>query len=193
MTPEDAEEYTEMLGQMFAIGWRQIAWAHKQKIPKALGLTTERWVRERLGGYVKLSISERREAVAELTREDLSTRAIGAVLGVDHVTVMNDQAGENSPAEVSHQGISEHIGENSPDQESETPFKKTSPETVKRVNIVNQMSKHVIKTHEHLRSMLALIDELEHDAFAAFDHSFGELIEILQFMKIQLGERIHGN
>ena len=69
MKPADAEEFTQSLGQIFSGSWRQIAWAQKQGIPKALGLTTEQWVRDRLGGYVKMSIEDRREAVAKLTDE----------------------------------------------------------------------------------------------------------------------------
>jgi hypothetical protein len=38
-------------------------------VPKALGFTTEQWVNDRLGGYVKMSIAERREAVKELAAE----------------------------------------------------------------------------------------------------------------------------
>jgi len=63
----DAEEYTQALAQVFSGGWRLIFHAHKQGIPAALGLTTDDWVRERLGGFVRLSLDERREAVAELT------------------------------------------------------------------------------------------------------------------------------
>jgi hypothetical protein len=35
----------------------------------SLGITLDEWVQGRLGGYVRLSIPERREAVAELTAE----------------------------------------------------------------------------------------------------------------------------
>lgn len=97
MTPEDAEEYTQSLGQIVAGSWRQIAWAQRQGIPGALGMTTEQWVQERLGGYVRLAIPERREAVRELTAPladgggGLSTREAAAVLGVRNGTVWNDQ------------------------------------------------------------------------------------------------------
>jgi transposase len=90
MTPADAEEFTQSLGQIVAGSWRQIALAKRLGVPKALGLTTEKWVSDRLGGYVKTSISERREAVKELTAEGLSQREIGEVLGVDPMTVNRD-------------------------------------------------------------------------------------------------------
>jgi hypothetical protein len=66
MNKQDAEEYTQSLGQIVAGSWRQIAWAQKQGIPGLLGLATEEWAKQRLGGYIRLSIEERREAVLEL-------------------------------------------------------------------------------------------------------------------------------
>ena len=53
ISAEDAEEYTQSLGQIFGGGWRQIAWAERQGVPAVLGLTTEEWVTQRLGGYVR--------------------------------------------------------------------------------------------------------------------------------------------
>lgn len=100
MNPEDAEEYTQALGQVVMAGWRQAALGERLGVPKALGLTTREWVTDRLGGYLKLSVPERREAVTELNDEGMSQRQIGAVLGVDHKTVSNDlRAGEFSPLE----------------------------------------------------------------------------------------------
>jgi hypothetical protein len=47
---------------------------------------------QRLGGYIRLSIEERREAVAELTEgEGLSNRETADVLGVDSATVDRDR------------------------------------------------------------------------------------------------------
>lgn len=89
---QDAEEYTQSLGQITAGAWRQIALASRLGVPEALGLSTREWVDQRLGGYVRLSISERREAVGELTAERVPTREIGEVLGVDQRTVQRDVA-----------------------------------------------------------------------------------------------------
>lgn len=98
MKPEDAEEYTQALGQVVAGGWRQVALGERLGVPKALGLTVRQWVDGRLGGYVKQSVKERREAVDELSAEGMSSRQIAGVLGVDHKTVVNDRhAGEKSP------------------------------------------------------------------------------------------------
>lgn len=90
MTPEDAEEYTQSLGQIVGGSWRQIALGKRLGVPRALGLTTEQWVRERLSGYIKLSIDERREAVKDLTADGQSTREVAEILGVSHVTVADD-------------------------------------------------------------------------------------------------------
>lgn len=91
MAPSDAEEYTQALGQVVAGGYRQVALGKRLGVPAALGLTTEEWVERRLGGYVRMSIPDRREAVAELTEEGMSTREIGDVLGVDNATVHRDR------------------------------------------------------------------------------------------------------
>jgi hypothetical protein len=76
ITAEAAEEYTHSLGQIGPGFWRQIAWADNQGIPAVLGLTVERWVKERLGGYIRLGIAERRVAVAELLHDGMSQRKI---------------------------------------------------------------------------------------------------------------------
>lgn len=92
MNREDAEEFTQTIGQIVSGSWRQIALAKRLGVPEALGLDTESWVRGRLGGYIRLSIEDRREAVAELTAEGHSTREVGEVLGVDQRTVRRDAA-----------------------------------------------------------------------------------------------------
>src|SRR4051794_36628421 len=70
MSAEDAEEYTRALGQIMSGGWRSIALAQRLGVPAAIGMTTDAWVRERIGGYVRLGLDERREAVKELTDRD---------------------------------------------------------------------------------------------------------------------------
>lgn len=90
LSAEDAEEYTQALGQVVAGGWRQVALGKRLGVPQALGITTEEWVEDRLGGYIRMSIPDRREAVVELVEEGMSTREIGEVLGVSHATVATD-------------------------------------------------------------------------------------------------------
>jgi len=87
---EDAEEYTQALGQVLAGGWRQRLLAWRLGVPQALGMTLQEWTEQRLGGYVRESVPERREAAAELREEGLSQREIGAVLGVSEATVNRD-------------------------------------------------------------------------------------------------------
>lgn len=94
-TAESAEEYTLSLAQIFAGSYRQILWAHEQGIPDALGLTTRQWVDKRLGGYVKMQIPERQQAVAELTKKGLSNRKQAEILGVDESTIREDKAAGN--------------------------------------------------------------------------------------------------
>ncbi len=96
---DDAEEYTQALEQVVSGGWRQIRLGQRLGVPQALGLSVPDWAK-RIGGYLHLSIPERREAVKELTDEGLSQREIGEVLGVDHKTVHRDQTGANAPEEA---------------------------------------------------------------------------------------------
>jgi hypothetical protein len=97
---EDAEEYTQALGQVFGGGWRLVLHAHKQGVPQALGMSTREWVKERLGGHMQLEAEERKQAVAELTapEEDgghgLTQRKAAEVLGVDERTVRRDAAAD---------------------------------------------------------------------------------------------------
>jgi phage N-6-adenine-methyltransferase len=91
ISTEDAEEYTEALGQITAGAWRQIALASRLGVPEALGLSTRDWVEQRLGGYVRLQLPERREAVKELTNDGLAKPEIAEVLGVDERTIQRDR------------------------------------------------------------------------------------------------------
>lgn len=91
MNRDDAEAYTEALGRIVEGGWRQAALGERLGVPQALGLTTREWVQDRLGGYLKLTASERREAVTELTEDGMTTRQIEGVLGVDHATAARDR------------------------------------------------------------------------------------------------------
>src|SRR4029077_13289557 len=95
MNKEQAEEYTQSLEQSLSGGWRLTLLAKQMGVPQALGITTEEWVK-RIGGYVRQSLEERKEAVRELTQEGLSTREIGEVLGIDHATVARDRTVANA-------------------------------------------------------------------------------------------------
>jgi hypothetical protein len=89
ITAEDAEEFTQSLGQVVGGSWRQIALAKRMGVPEALGLSTEQWVHERLGGYVKFATDEDMQAaIKEMKEKDgLSNREVAEVIGVDEKTV----------------------------------------------------------------------------------------------------------
>jgi DNA N-6-adenine-methyltransferase (Dam)/Helix-turn-helix domain len=91
LTQGDAEEYTQALGQVVAGSWRQVALATRLGVPAALGMSTKEWVEQRLGGYVRLSVPERREAVAELLDGGFSAREAAHQLGVSRQTVNDDR------------------------------------------------------------------------------------------------------
>jgi hypothetical protein len=102
MEHDDAEEYTQALGQIVVGSWRQIALAQRLGVPNALGMPLEQWVNERLGGYIRLSIPDRREAVKELAANGHSNVEVGGILGVDEKTVRRDSANaEREPANAS--------------------------------------------------------------------------------------------
>jgi hypothetical protein len=87
----DAEAYTEALGSIVVGGWRQAALGEKLGVPEALDLTTREWIEQRLGGYLKLTVTQRREAVEELTDDGMSRRQIAGVIGVGTDTVARDR------------------------------------------------------------------------------------------------------
>ena len=95
MNKEDALEFTQGLGQVIGGSWRIVASAKRIGVPQALDVTTEQWVNETLGGYIKLSVEERRRAVQELSLEGHSNVQIGEILGVAETTVRRDAASAN--------------------------------------------------------------------------------------------------
>lgn len=99
ISPEDAEELTQSLGQIVGGSYRQVATLTRMGVPKALGLSTQEWVDTRLGGYVRMSIEDRREAVKELLDEGFSQRQAAEIIGVAEGTVRNDKAAQNCALE----------------------------------------------------------------------------------------------
>ena len=97
MTPEDAREYSESLAQIGHGWWRQLGWAVRQGVHAALGISREEW-REQYYGHLQISTDQRPDAVAELTAEGMSNRAIADVLGVDESTVREDKKPAGNPA-----------------------------------------------------------------------------------------------
>jgi hypothetical protein len=97
MNQQDAEEFTQSLGQIGGGWWRQVALARRLGVPKALGLETEQWVKDRLGGYVKMAGEERLKAIDELKKDGHSNVAIAEVIGVDEKTVRNLTSENSEP------------------------------------------------------------------------------------------------
>jgi transposase-like protein len=95
---DEAREYSESLGEIFDGGYRQVAWADKQKIPKSLGLTTREWVFTYLGGYTRMGVEQRNEAVKELAADGMSQDGIARSLGVSDNTVRAIIQGEEPQA-----------------------------------------------------------------------------------------------
>jgi len=135
MKPEDAEEYTQALGQVVAGGYRQIALGERLGVPKALGLSTREWVEQRLGGYVKYSLNERREAVKELTADGMKQEQVADVLGIAQSTVSDDLAAlegkpKGSRRKRAAEPVSESIAEQAGTSDDEREADRDLPEPV---------------------------------------------------------------
>jgi N6-adenosine-specific RNA methylase IME4/predicted transcriptional regulator len=93
MKREDAEAFTLSLERSGEGFFGFIQWAHDNDVPKALGYrSTKEWVNQRVGGYIKIDIGERRELAKKLTGEGYSQRDAADILGVSLGTVNSDVA-----------------------------------------------------------------------------------------------------
>lgn len=81
ISAEDAEEYSQSLAQVTEGCWRQIAWAFRQGMPDALGMTRDEWKRAYFG-HIRVSLEELPQAAAELKKDGLTQRESAEVLGV---------------------------------------------------------------------------------------------------------------
>lgn len=102
LSREEAEEYTKNLGSVTVGNWGLMEMARDTlKVPDALGLTFDEWVQDRLGGFVRRSVEQRREAVRELSGEKTgegkqaryvrSAKDVAEILGVGEATVKEDR------------------------------------------------------------------------------------------------------
>jgi phage N-6-adenine-methyltransferase len=100
MERQNAEEFTDGIGHIGIGMYKQIAWAHKNGVPQALGYNdTRQWVQERIGGYFKYDADTRRGLVEDLRNDGHSNRDIGQILGVAEVTARRDGASNDAPPE----------------------------------------------------------------------------------------------
>src|SRR5690349_12343778 len=70
MNPEDAEEFTQGLGQIVAGARRQMEEGARLGVPQALGLSPGEWVETRFGGSSDDSLPTRREPATEVVAQD---------------------------------------------------------------------------------------------------------------------------
>jgi predicted transcriptional regulator len=122
-------------------------------IPKKLGLCLEEWVNEYAGGYSRLSISDRREAVLEMATDGMTQREIAGVLGVTQPTISNDL---NSDKNLSHPD--NPPGEDDKNASKPSTLKPTKPAVdvaAKIVKIISSWS----ESDETLQSALDIICE----------------------------------
>ena len=166
MKPEDAEEYTQALGQVVAGGWRQIALGERLGVPKALRLSVDEWVKKRLGGYVETSLEERTAAYAELKAQHLSNRKIAKVLGVSRQTVNSEiKTGRNLPGKpAKSQKDSNAPGRNLPldviaNLAATTAVQQAAAATVVRES---KRAEHIAKLNDeatkHAKALLGVYD-----------------------------------
>lgn len=92
LTKEDAEEFVQSAAQHGTAQFRQVALAKKMEVHVALGISLEELVIRMFGGYMKLSITERREAVKELAAQGYTNVDIAKITGVSDETVRRDKA-----------------------------------------------------------------------------------------------------
>lgn len=132
MNRSEAEEFTAALGQVMGGGYRMIRHAQREGVPQALGMTLEQWVNQHLGGYIRVSIEERREVAKELKDEGLSQREIAEVLGVGAGTVARD-LGAPSGAKKQEESRNHRDSAESPaplgapDDDLDIPYEEVDP------------------------------------------------------------------
>ena len=107
MKREDAEEFTQSLGQIVGGSWRQIDSPRTRGAECSRIQSTEEWVQQSLGGYIRMAVPERREAVSNLTADGDRLREVAEILGISHVTVARDVSELNSCDPQSQRGCAQ--------------------------------------------------------------------------------------
>jgi predicted transcriptional regulator len=94
MSREHAEEWTKTLELSGEGLVRNYTLAYELKVHESLGLSYSDWA-SRIGGKIRLSIPDRKEASRELIAAGLSQREAAAVLGVRQSTIGRDLSEPN--------------------------------------------------------------------------------------------------
>lgn len=140
-------------GQVVAGGWRQIALGKRLGVPQALGLTVREWVETRLGGYVRMSIEERKQAVLELAQEGESKKAISEITGVDRGTIRRWLGGDGestTPGAEEHASLQVVAADPDSGGESTTPAMPVGQEHADAIlaDIDRRVAKQAETTHD---------------------------------------------
>lgn len=94
MTPEEAREGTERVRASLDVAWETVADLYQRQGWAALGYAAwHAYCDAEFGARLSLPREERRKITATLRDAGMSTRAIGAALGVGDSTVQRDTAG----------------------------------------------------------------------------------------------------
>lgn len=132
MKREDAEEFTQSLGQIGEGWWRQAALGIRLGIPKLLGYAgpdgPRRWMRERVSAHTRIASEEQERAILELTKEDMSQREIGAALGISDTTVQRAQSASNGALETQEAATDEPKNTMAASNEAERAYPHWSEE-----------------------------------------------------------------
>jgi predicted transcriptional regulator len=142
MDKNEAQEYSESLAQIGQGWYRQIAWAARQGIPEALGLSTRQWG-ETYHGYLSMAIPERQAAVAELEADGFSKSETADALGVSPAVVARDRrtnkgVSDDTPAHQNGAGqateaVSDDIAQESRSTEIDGKLKRQAAAEAKRL------------------------------------------------------------
>lgn len=92
LTPDEAKEYSNSLAKAAAGDYELMDFAiNTLGVPQALGMEPSDWV-DSIGGYIRMTIEDRREAVGELLAEGRSQTQVATILGISKQTIIRDKS-----------------------------------------------------------------------------------------------------
>lgn len=170
LTKEDAEQLTQGAAKVFGGQYQQLAVLRSRGVHKLLGFDDfSEYVHKRIGGYVRMSIEERRQAVKELANDGLSQREVAEVIGVSQSTVQRDLDSYESPDEFENEVYQEDSGDADSNGSSEDPPEPTTAEKRKanedaRKAILETPADPKIEEGLHVGDFFELADRIEDDS-----------------------------